>query len=549
MSSAGLLLAALACSSKAAPRDAGVDMAGGVGSGGGPAGSGGSGGSNPSMAGTGGGVLDTDPSVLQRNKHLSRDGHFVQPLLTKAAAATMAQEGPFTATASLDSGATGADNRVFAAPLYLQNGPAGKGAFFLVTTGNDVYAMDETTGAKIWVHNVGSAPTSNGGTPTCGSIHPLGIISTPVIDPDTRTIHVAGAVGTNAIARHEVHALSVDDGSERSGWPVDSSGSSSGGILFDTVHQNQRGALSLVAGILYVPYGGHVGDCGGYHGFVIGIDVRNPVARGAWAAGGQGEGIWAAGGMASDGWGVFAATGNNTQGSMTHLDSEEVVRITGLGVRSDVFYPNNWLAMDQRDDDLGASNPLYLEMPGATPSRLVVMLSKDGHLFILDAAKLGGMGGNLVDLALTTGDGTIHAVPATYRTHQGHYVVFSVNDGATCPGGNGGRSMVAVKIEAGAPPAAHVAWCAPLGFPATGAIATTTDGRSEAMVWYVSGGNRLMGIDGDTGATIYDSAVDGSMCSGVRAWTSPIAVKGRIVVAGDGHVCAWSAPQSAGRAR
>jgi hypothetical protein len=28
----------------------------------------------------------------------------------------------------------------------------------------------------------------------------------------------------------------------------------------------------------------------------------------------------------------------------------------------------------------------------------------------------------------------------------------------------------------------------------------------------------------------------------VHKWTAPIAVKGRLVVAGDGHLCAWSLP-------
>src|SRR6185369_10011476 len=124
-------------------------------------------------------------------------------------------------------------------------------------------------------------------------IHPLGIISTPVIDAASRTIFVAGAIGTTSIARHEVHALSVDDGSERAGWPVDVSTMSAGGVTFSPPPQNQRSALSLVNGILYVAYGGHVGDCGSYRGWVIAINAANPAQRGAWATGGGQEGIWA----------------------------------------------------------------------------------------------------------------------------------------------------------------------------------------------------------------------------------------------------------------
>ena len=72
---------------------------------------------------------------------------------------------------------------------------------------------------------------------------------------------MAGAIGTSSIMRHEVHALSVDDGMEKAGYPITVTGTS-GGTTFTPPPQNQRSALSLVNGILYVAYGGHVGDCG-----------------------------------------------------------------------------------------------------------------------------------------------------------------------------------------------------------------------------------------------------------------------------------------------
>ena len=49
---------------------------------------------------------------------------------------------------------------------------------------------------------------------------------------------------------------------------------------------------------------------------------------------------------------------------------------------------------------------------------------------------------------------------------------------------------------------------------------------------------KLTGVDGDTGARRSSAGTD--TCTGVRQWTSPIAVKGRIVVGGDGHLCSWS---------
>jgi hypothetical protein len=490
----------------------------------------GSGGGNGPTAGTS--AAPTGASVLERNNHPSRDGHFVQPTLTKAAAATMAK----------DTFAANFTGNMWASPLYFENGPGGKGLFFSVTTGNDVFALDEASGAIVWMKHLGDSPTANG--VSCGNIHPLGILSTPVIDAASRTIYVAGAIGTTSIARHEVHALAVDDGTERTGWPVDVSKLSAGSLKFAPPPHNQRSALSLVNGIVYVAYGGHVGDCGDYHGWVVGIDAKDPTKTGAWASlGAKGEGIWAAGGMASDGTSVFAITGNNTAGVADHAtsDGEEVVRITGLGTfdRADknLYFPMSWRTMDSQDADFGASSPLYLSIAGATPANYVVAISKDGHMYLLDSANLGGMAGHVVDFSVAMGAMSIRTVPAAYTTAMGTHVVFSADGGARCPaGGPTGKVVMSVLIPPGSPPAPKVAWCATLSGSAA-PIATTTDGQSEAIVWYMSGG-KLTGVDGDTGAVVFNGGAD--TCTAIRQWTSPIAVKGRIVVGGDGHLCSWS---------
>jgi hypothetical protein len=287
---------------------------------------------------------------------------------------------------------------------------------------------------------------------------------------------------------------------------------------------------------LYVAYGGHIGDCGGYHGWVMGIDTQDPTMRGAWATAGQGEGIWGAAGMASDGNGVFALTGNNTARVSTHADSEEAVRITGLGTLSDSFYPSSWQTMDSGDADLGASNPVYVELPGATPSKMLAVVSKDGHLYLLDAAALGGKGGQKVDFMVANGTMAIHTAVAAYKTAAGLYVTFGTDSGAACPGG-GNKNIMSVLIAPGSPPKPSVAWCAPLAGAVTGPISTTTDGTNNVIVWYMNNG-KLNGVDGDTGAAVFTST---NSCSGVRQWTSPIAANGRIVVGGDGNLCSWSA--------
>jgi len=507
----------------------------------------GSGGNTPS--GSGGAPSSGDNSVLQRNNHLSRDGLFTQSALAKsavmaAANATMDATFPFSGS-------------MWASPLYVENGPDGKGVFIVATTGNDVMALDETDGHTVWKTNIGSAPAANQSSGAkCGNIHPLGIISTPVIDSKARRIYVAGAVGTTAIAGHEIHALSLDDGTDTAsgGWPVDVTTLAAGSTTFASMvaYQNQRAALTLVNGILYVAYGGHSGDCGNYHGWVIAVDTTDATKTGAWATEGEGEAVWAPGGLPSDGTSVFAVTGNNTglTAPSTHLDSEEVIRLTGLATvdkpsNKNAFYPTRWQAMDGTNDyDLGASNALYVEVPGATPSKYVIALAKDGHMYMLDAGNLGGLGGQVVDFKFAgpTEGMLVRTVPAAYTDSAGAHVVLTTENAGICPEGNAvkGRVIMSVLLPAGAPPAPKVEWCAPIKIvnssSAPTPIVTTTDGHADPIVWIISN-SQLTGLDGATGTPVFTS---GDTCPGVRQWTSPIAVKGRIVVGADNNLCIWS---------
>ncbi|HET9953664.1 MAG TPA: hypothetical protein VFQ61_04135 [Polyangiaceae bacterium] len=497
------------------------------------------GGSGGVAGGAAGGTPSASDSVLERNNSPSRDGHFVRPDITRAKAAEMMPDAAFKATFK---------GSMFASPLYAADGPGGKGAFFAATTGNDVFALDATTGATLWTKNIGSAPSATGASGAlCGNIRPVGILSTPVIDPTTRTIYVAGAIGTTRIERHEIHALSLDDGKERDGWPIDATKIAAGTVKMDPVQPyNQRSALSLVNGVLYVAYGGHIGDCPVYHGWVTAIDTKDPTKTGAWATAGEGEAIWAAGGLASDGSSVYAATGNSTNGvsDRTKSDSEAVVKLTGLAKfernNANTFYPANWRTLDQQDADLGGSNPVFFSL-GA--SKYLATIGKNGHMFLLDPANLGGSDGHKVDFQIADGGAmAVKTVPTVYKSAQGVNIAFSVDSSAVgCPAGGpmGARMtkmVMSVSIPQGSPPSPKVAWCAALSGNSTAPITTTTDGSADSIVWYVNNG-KLSGVNGDTGQVIYTSS---DTCSGVQRWTSPIAVGKRVVAGGDGKLCAWT---------
>jgi hypothetical protein len=489
-------------------------------------GSTGAAGANPT--GAGGGVATgiagaQGNSVTTRNNHETRDGFFIQPTLTKAMAAKMAPDTTFAANFS---------GGMWAAPLYLENGPNNKGVFFAVTQSDVVYALDETTGATVWMHSIGTAPGT--GFAMCGN--DTGITGTPVIDAASRTIYVAGVTTSSGGATHEIHALSVDDGSEKTGWPINVANLKGNGTLaFHSAAYNQRGALSLVNGILYVPYGGHVGDCNDYHGWIVAVKASDPTMAAAWSSGGLGEAIWAAGGMASNGDGVFATTGNANGGGATHFDSEEVVHVTGLAQvnrTTGLFWPTEWRYMDENDLDFGSVSPVVITVPGSAPSTLVAATAKHGHFYLLDPNNLGGMAGSLVDLTIADDGMSIRAAQSAYVSATGVHVVMNASNTHCPPGMNGG--IISVLVSPGSPPSAKVAWCAGGGNQSP--IATSTDGKNETVVWNYDGG--LKGYDGDTGASV---ASPMGNCGNVRTWTSPIAVKGRIVVGGDGKLCSWSA--------
>ena len=511
---------------------------------GGNAGSGAGGSNAGGGTGTGGtasgGTVGTaDQNVLERNKNPSRDGMFIQPSLTKAAVAMMTADTAFNTAATFTSTVTNGAN-VAASPLYL-DAPSG-GLFFIPTVGGDVVARKED-GTSAWSTSIGAPATGSIGcsNPTTP---PLGILSTPVIDAQSKTIYVAGIVGSGSGVTGQIaSAIDITTGMVKSGWPVNVHTLAS----FDPKIHNQRSALSLVNGILYIPYAGYVGDCGSYHGRVVAIDTSDPTKAGQWMTGDAGDGIWASGGMAADGNNIYVATGNAVplgSAPATHSDSEEIVRLTGMGTKADYFYPSDWASLDKSDADVGAANPVVVTVPGATPSKLVVAFAKSGSGYVLDAAQLrgststSGMGGELASFSLASGSGmSIYGAPAAYTTAMGTYVVMSSSSAMGCPGAGGtGRQLMAVKISP-SPLKASVAWCAPMG-SATNAIATTTDGKSDAVVWFANSG-KLVGVDGDTGANLYTSS---NSCASVPKWSSPIAVKGRIVVAGNGRLCAWGLP-------
>jgi hypothetical protein len=341
---------------------------------------------------------------------------------------------------------------------------------------------------------------------------------------------------TMASARHKVYAISLDTGATVSGWPVDVQATVP---QFASVEQNQRGALQLINGTLYVPYGGHDGDCDPYYGWVVGIPVANPSGVKGWHTTAARGGIWGPGSLPTDGTSVFPVTGN-TENAQTWGQGEAVLRIgpslTFSNMAADYYTPNNWQDLDNGDTDLGGANDFLLDMPGAPVPHLVIAPGKDGNLYILNRDMLGGMGAELSKVNIAGGN--INGAGATYTTAMGTYVVVHAAQGVSgnnCPNGNSGN-LIAVRISATSPPMPTIAWCSTqgdLGSP----ITTSTDGMSNTVVWDAdcySGNDQLLGFDGDTGQQVVAVGVPSSPTGMSMAYfNTPIDAKGRIVIAAD----------------
>ena len=84
----------------------------------------------------------------------------------------------------------------------------------------------------------------------------IGIVGTPVIDPNTNTIYVVSKSKNGSGFHQRLHALSLIDGSEKFNGPQEID-FSSGGTNFDPLTQNQRAGLALVNGVLYIAYASH----------------------------------------------------------------------------------------------------------------------------------------------------------------------------------------------------------------------------------------------------------------------------------------------------
>ncbi len=335
------------------------------------------------------------------------------------------------------------DDQVYAQPLVAGHVHVSGGdhnVVYVATVNNTLYAFDGDDGTLYWVRNYtapGMRPPRNtdmkgacNGTYTDFSGN-IGMVGTPVIDSASQTLYVVARSTDSSTFVQYLHAVSLIDGSEASGSPVQitatypgsGDGSVNNVITFDGQRQNQRQALTLVNGVVYVTFSSHC-DWGPFHGWVLGYDAATLQQRVVYNAtpNGSAGGMWESGnGMAADAAGnLYVVAGNGTVGDSVDPTSltnrgESALQLVPSGSTLQVasyFTPLDYQFLNDNDLDYGSVGGLLI--PNAS---YYLTGGKDGNLYLLNKDDMGGYSasGDQVQQILQLTSSEMHCQLAYYK--------------------------------------------------------------------------------------------------------------------------------------
>ena len=303
------------------------------------------------------------------------------------------------------------DGLPMASPLYVPNvtipGQGSHNVVYVATEHDSVYAFDANglSGSPLWHASflspgVTTVPCSAIG---CSDIPvEYGITSTPVIDPTTGTLYVVANTeeGSNYVQR--LHALDITTGAEKFGGPAviqaavsgTGDGSQNNQLAFDPLFEDQRAALLLSNGVVYVAWGSHE-DAPPWHGWVMGFSAGTLQLVMVYNASpnGNGAGIWqSGGGPAADASGnIYFSTGNGdftaNTGGVDYGDT--VLKLSTSGTVLDYFTPHDQANMANFNLDLASAGPvLLLDQPGNNP-HVLITAGKGGTIYVINRDNMG----------------------------------------------------------------------------------------------------------------------------------------------------------------
>ena len=265
------------------------------------------------------------------------------------------------------------DAAVYGSPIVVNH------RIIVATENNSVYAFD-TFGRVLWHSNFG-APAHLSNLP-CGNINPSGITGTPVYSAKTGLIYFV--VEHDNPVRHTFVAIRWTSGLMQFRIPLTLPGTSQDAM-------QQRGALNLAGGRVWVAWGGRAGDCGNYKGRVMGIPETGAGSSVIYTVPTTREaGIWTPPGPTYDSAGhLYVAVGNGESGVGDPYDfSDSVLELNTSAHLVSSFSPSTWATDNAADLDLGSQGPALLHS-------YVFIAGKSGKGYVLKRDALGGIGGQV----------------------------------------------------------------------------------------------------------------------------------------------------------
>ena len=267
----------------------------------------------------------------------------------------------------------GLDGAVYGQPLVV-------GQLVIAATENDsLYGLDKATGHVAWHTHLGS-PVPLSDLP-CGNIDPLGITGTPAYDRDNGLVY---ALAEMAGYRHVLFGLSVSGGAVKVERDIPAP---DGQPRYD----QQRPALTIEDGRVYMTFGGLYGDCGPYVGSVVGVPVTGSGALISYKVPtAKGGAIWGtAGPVAGPGGTLYVSAGNGEADGGTFDGSDSVTALSPGLKQTGIFAPAVWGQDNANDLDLGSTQPALLA------NGTLLSVGKRGTGYLLRASHLGGVGGQI----------------------------------------------------------------------------------------------------------------------------------------------------------
>jgi outer membrane protein assembly factor BamB len=262
------------------------------------------------------------------------------------------------------------DGAVYGQPIVVGN------TVIAATEGDSVYALDRTSGHVRWRVRLGTpVPLS---TLPCGDIDPLGITGTPVYDPATGLVY---AVAETTGYHHRLAGIALSSGKLRFLRDIPTG---DGHPRYD----QQRAALALDRGRVYVAFGGLDGDCGPYRGSIVGVPASGSGALVTYTVPTAREGgMWGAGGpVVGPNGTIYVGVGNGAATAPPFDGSDSITALGPLLKRVGIFAPRSWAADNTNDADLGSTAPSLLG------DGMMLADGKNGNAYLLNAHDLDGVG-------------------------------------------------------------------------------------------------------------------------------------------------------------